>query len=135
MFQDKRKKAKVKEYQTNLKDRLFDFAVKNLELLTALDFSPESKVLRTQLAKAATSSGANYEEAQAGCSKSDFLNKISISLKEMRESNYWLRIIKKVIKLEHDKDRILDELILESVELKKMLGSIIVKGKKSKIYK
>ena len=125
----------MKKYQTDLKARLFDFAVKNLKLLTSLDYSPESKVLRTQLAKSATSSGANYEEAQAGCSKADFLNKISISLKEMRESNYWLRIIKRVIELGNDKERLLDELIIESVELTKMLASIIVKGKKSNVGK
>jgi len=53
----------------------------------------------------------------------------------MRESNYWLRIIRKVIKLEEDKEKILNELILESVELKGLLASSIVRDKKSKISK
>ncbi len=47
-----------------------------------------------QLAKSSTSVGANYEEAQAGASKADFKNKVKISLKEARESNYWLRVVK-----------------------------------------
>ncbi|WP_291093681.1 four helix bundle protein [Empedobacter sp. UBA6745] len=51
------------------------------------------KIIKYQLVKAATSIGANYEEAQAGSSKADFINKVDISLKEARESNYWLRLI------------------------------------------
>lgn len=47
-----------------------------------------------QLGKSSTSVGANYEEAQAGSSKADFKNKVRISLKEARESNYWLRVLK-----------------------------------------
>lgn len=70
--------------------------------------------------KSSTSSGANYEEAQGASSKPDFFNKISISLKEMRESNYWLRIIKEV----KESDTELDFLLKESIELKNILGSI-----------
>lgn len=56
--------------------------------------SSELNVIKYQLTKSATSIGANYEEAQAGSSKLDFTNKVRISLREMRESNYWLRILK-----------------------------------------
>lgn len=78
----------------NLNDRLFNFAVRVLKFLKKLPITPEMNVIRYQLAKCSTSSGANYEEAQAGSSKPDFNNKVRISLREMRESNYWLRIIK-----------------------------------------
>ncbi len=54
-------------------------------------------VVRYQLAKSSSSAGANYVETQAGSSKLDFNNKVWISLREMRESNYWLRIIKSTI--------------------------------------
>jgi four helix bundle protein len=37
--------------------------------------------------------GANYDEAQGAVSRADFSNKTGISLKEMRESNYWIRFI------------------------------------------
>ncbi len=84
------------------------------------------KIIRYQLTKSSTSSGANYEEAQAGSSKADFSNKVRISLREMRESNYWHRIIKEI------KPNNLDItesiwLINESSELKKILGSIVQK--------
>lgn len=50
-------------------------------------------VIKYQVVKSLTLSGANYKEAQAGSSKADFRNKVRISLHKMRESNYWLRII------------------------------------------
>jgi four helix bundle protein len=46
-----------------------------------------------QLAEAATSAGANLEEAKAAYSRRDFAAKTAISLKEMHETGYWLRVI------------------------------------------
>ena len=46
-----------------------------------------------QLIRSGTSIGANVEEAQNAESKSDFIHKMSISLKEARETSYWLKIL------------------------------------------
>jgi four helix bundle protein len=112
--------------KNDLSQRLFNFAVRTIIFLKTLPDSPEMKIIRYQLTKSSTSSGANYEEAQAGSSKADFSNKVRISLREMRESNYWHRIIKEI------KPNNLDItesiwLINESSELKKILGSIVQK--------
>ena len=115
----------------DLSERLFEFSVVCIKFLSELPYSPESKVIREQLTRSSTSSGANYEESQAGSSKADFINKVLISLKEMRESNYWLRLIKRVIKLNQEKNDKVEELIKESNELKKILGAIIVKARKN----
>jgi four helix bundle protein len=72
-------------------------------------------------------SGANYEESQGGSSKADFSNKVRISLREMRESNYWLRIIKRTV-TDINKTE-LEYLIKESTELKNILGSIVQKSR------
>jgi len=112
-----------------LGERLFGFTIDVLTFLSSLPKNPEAQVIRYQLAKASSSSGANYEEAQAGSSKPDFNNKVRISLREMRESNYWLRIIKATLEsnsLESD----LIFLIDESTQLKKILGSIVTKTNK-----
>lgn len=111
----------------DLSKRLFDFAAKVLLFLKALPKTPEGNVVRYQLAKAATSSGANYEESQAGSSKADFANKVRIALREMRESNYWLRLSKKCFKFSTQDKRTLEELITESKELWKILASILNK--------
>ncbi|MGA1977578.1 MAG: four helix bundle protein [Bacteroidales bacterium] len=113
------------EKKNDLCERLFEFAVRVIEFLKTLPFSPENKTIRTQLSKSACSSGANYEEAQSGSSKADFTNKVRISLREMRESNYWLRIIKRTGPKADSPE--LDYLIKESAELKNILGSIVQK--------
>jgi len=109
-----------------LSGRLFEFSVEAIKFSRKLPESPEYKVIRYQLIKSSTSSGANYEEAQAGSSRADFTNKIRISLREMRESNYWLRTIQKVFQNDYDNTG-LDILIQESKELKFILGSIVTK--------
>ena len=54
---------------------------------------PVQRHLAVQLVQAATSIGANLEEATAGQSKPDFIAPNVRSLKEARESRYWLRVI------------------------------------------
>ena len=113
------------DFRNELAERLFNFAVDVLRFLGTIENTPEGKTIRYQLAKSASSSGANYEEAQAGSSKADFSNKVRISLREMRESNYWLRlIIASDIKCNINTAEIL---LNESRELKNILGSIAQK--------
>ena len=115
--------------ENELQKRLFDFAVRILRFLPKMPKTTEFKVIKYQLAKCSTSSGANYEEAQAGSSRADFNNKIRISLREMRESNYWLRVINEILDNELQKEE-LKYLIKESKELKNILGSILIKTTK-----
>ena len=68
-------------------------------------------------------------ESQAGSSKADFNNKVRIALREMRESNYWLRMIKATL-TQNTADVELDFLIDESNQLKKILGAILTKTNK-----
>lgn len=75
-----------------------------------------------QFCKSSTSVGANYEEAQAGASKADFKNKCKICLKEARESNYWLRVLKELLEFE---DLELNLLLQESLEIKNIFGAIV----------
>ncbi|MHC1704321.1 MAG: four helix bundle protein [Tenuifilaceae bacterium] len=109
-----------------MQKRLFNFSVRIILALRELPNSNEYRVISYQLAKSSTSTSANYEEAQAAVSRNDFSNKIGISLKEIRESNYWIRLInaisKKIIEW--------DDLEKESEELMKILGSIYTKTSK-----
>lgn len=127
--QDKRQKDKIKveERKNDLAERLFEFAVRVIEFFKTLPYTPENKIIRGQLAKSSMSSGANYEESQGGSSKPDFTNKVRIALREMRESNYLLRIIKRTVPEANQEE--LDYLIKESFELKNILGSIVQKSR------
>ena len=80
--------------------------------------------MKRQIVKAATSSGANYEESQGSPTKPDAKTKIGISLKEMRESNYFLRIFNHLSLGDVKK---CSYLVQESSELKRILASIINK--------
>lgn len=107
-----------------LAKRLFDFAVRVLKYLKELTPNIQNDTISYQLSKSSTSAGANYEESQGASSKRDFHNKVRISLKEMRESNYWLRILRAIKETE---DNELDYLVDESEQLKKILGKICSK--------
>jgi four helix bundle protein len=117
----------MEERKNDLCDRLFEFTVRVIEFLKTLPFTPENKTIRIQLSKSACSSGANYEEVQSGSSRADFSNKVRISLREMRESNYWLRIIRRTVMKISIAEA--DYLINESKELKNILGSIVQKSR------
>ena len=78
----------------DLGERTFRFACDVVKYCREL--SKEPGVVRHiawQLAEAATSAAANYQEAKAAYSRKEFAAKTSISLKELRESNLWLRVV------------------------------------------
>ena len=76
----------------NISQRLLAFAAAALRVASHLSKSPEGRHVAKQLIVAATASGANYEEARGAESRPDFVHKIKVSGKEMRESHYWLRL-------------------------------------------
>lgn len=117
--------------KNDLSERLFEYSVRVIKFLRNLNDEPEIRIIKYQLIKSSTSTGANYEESQAGSSRADFNNKVRISLKEMRESSYWIRLLNAIL---HDnlKNEELEWLLNESEELCKILGSIAQKSRKDK---
>ncbi len=95
----------------DLEDRLINFAVSIIKACKYLDKSYASEHLSKQLIRSSTSVALNYGEARGGESTRDYLHKMKISLKELRESYINLKIIKGaelMSKLEL-LDRLLDE--------------------------
>lgn len=117
----------AKSYKIDLRDRLLDFSVNIIRFLSSLPENREFDVFRYQLSKSATSIGANYEEAQASTYK-EFVNRIRISLREAKETCYWMRILVK-LNIGNGPDR--DRLLKESNEISKIFGSILLKVLKS----
>ena len=74
-------------------DRLLDFSVCIGKVVDALPDTRLGRHVAGQLVRCGTSPAPNYDEACAAESKADFVHKISISLKELRESRNWLRLI------------------------------------------
>lgn len=113
-----------KEFAKKLEERTKNFAIAIIRLSTSLPKTPEALVLRNQLSKSGTSIGANYREANRSRSPRDFKNKLSISLAEASETDYWLDIIK-TLKL-GDVEKI-DEISKEAKELLAIFTAIINK--------
>lgn len=79
----------------NLEERLINFAVLIIEIINEMPASKAGNHLSGQLVRSGTSPALNYGEAQSGESRKDFIHKIKIILKELRESYNCLRIIYK----------------------------------------
>ena len=79
----------------NLSERLLEFGAKIVTLTSRLNRTIAERHIAGQLLRSGTSSGANYEEACAAESRADFLHKMQIVLKELRETSYWLKLTAK----------------------------------------
>ena len=108
-------------------ERTFAFALSVVRLCKECERrSATSRTLARQLLRAGTSIGANVEEAQAGQSRADFVNKYAIALKEARESHYWLRLL---IESGDTPAEPGAALLQEAEELKRIIASIIISAK------
>jgi four helix bundle protein len=76
-----------------LEDRLVDFAVSVIGIVEDLPNTKAGNHVGNQLIRSGTSPAPNYGEARRAESTRDFVHKIKISLKELRETHIWLRII------------------------------------------
>jgi len=79
----------------DLEDRLVDFAVLIIGIAESMPKSTAGGILSKQIIRSATSSALNYGEAQSGESRRDFVHKIKVVLKELRETGVSLKIIHK----------------------------------------
>lgn len=109
-----------------IKTKSFNFALRIVKLYQYLNETKREFILSKQLLRSGTSIGANIRESEHGQSKSDFIHKLSISLKEANESDYWLDLL--------FQSNYLDELQYNSLktdilELIKLLMSIIKSSK------
>ena len=78
-----------------IKNKSFDFALRIVKLYQYLSEQKKEFVLSKQLLRSGTSIGANIREADQAESKADFIHKLSISLKEANESEYWIELLYK----------------------------------------
>ena len=76
-----------------IKDKTYKFALDIIKIYQQM-INQNEFILSKQLVRSGTSIGANVEEATAAQSRKDFISKMSISSKEARETNYWLRLLR-----------------------------------------
>lgn len=120
-------KESTEKYYNPILEKSFKFAIRIIrfyKLKSSADYHLIS--LFKQLLRSGTSIGANVSEAQSAFTKKDFINKLGISLKESRETEYWLKLLKEseVISLKE-----FNSLYCDCEELSKLLTSIIKSSK------
>ena len=107
-------------------NRLTQFSISVCLLLEHLPHTLGIRRMGDQLLRSATSIGANYEEATAAESRADFIHKLQISLKESRETCYWLRVLGGCLTSQSDH---LQNVLDEACQIRAMLTKAVSTAK------
>jgi four helix bundle protein len=117
--------------ENQIVDLSFQFSVRIVNLYKYLTKTHSEYILSKQVLRSGTSIGANVTEAQDAQSKKDFISKLSIALKEARETHYWLRLLVETEYLPKENRRVIS--VFEELEVLIKLLVAIVKSTKSSL--
>jgi four helix bundle protein len=118
--------AEVRIDSEVLEQRLLDFAARCGRVVDALPETRMGKHVANQLVRCGTAAAPNYSEACAAESRKDFVHKLGIALKELRESRVWLQLS---VRCELLTNTSLEPLIEECNQLMRILGKSVVTAK------
>ena len=118
-----------KRRDQELANRLLKFATLVVRLCGQIPNTSAGNHVSEQLVGSGTSPGANYEEARGAQSLPDFIHKLSIALKELKESRYWLKVILEVPML---KSESVNPLLKECEELIAIIGKSVSTARRSR---
>ena len=88
--------ASASKIRYDLEERLLNYAVRIIRLVDALPATRAGRHVADQLLRCGTSPLANHGELQGAESRKDFIHKLGVCLKEIRESRRWLRLVHRV---------------------------------------
>jgi four helix bundle protein len=114
----------------DLENRLLEYSVKIIAIVEQLPNSRVGNHVAGQLIKSGTSPYPNHGEAQAAESSKDFVHKLRIALKELRETKRWLKLIKHIPLVKQTAN--IDATLAETEELIKIFVSSIHTAEKKK---
>lgn len=110
-----------------LRDKSFAFALRVVRLSQELQQNQKEFVLSKQILRSGTAIGALVREGEFAQSKSDFISKLSIALKEANETEYWILLLQEAKLI---KDELADSLQSDCKELIAMLVASVKTAKK-----
>lgn len=94
-FQNQSDDKNTQSLADKLEERLIDFAVRIVRLSASLPRTAARKHIAGQILRSGTSPAPNYGEARGAESYADFVHKLRVVLKELNETAFWLRILKR----------------------------------------
>ena len=124
-----RRKEPIQKRTFDLQERFIEYAVSIIKLVDNIPETKASKHICSQILRSGTSPAPNYGEAQGAESPSDFIHKLKIALKELRETEVWLKII---LRVEIIPTSQLSSMLMETDELIAILVKSIQTAKKNK---
>ena len=113
----------------DLSDRFEGFAAEVIKAIAKMKRNFAGRHIAGQLIRAATSAGANYEEACGAESRQDFIHKLQIVLKELRESLFWMRVS---LRADLVAVEVFGPLLREGNELTNIIAKSVVTAKRGK---
>jgi four helix bundle protein len=105
-----------------LEKRFIAFAAQILSISAKLPKTPQGRHICMQIVRSGTAPAANYGEARGAESRSDFIHKLGIVLKELNETAIWLEVISQTSVLQPDQ---IVAILAENRELAKIIGASI----------
>lgn len=111
------------EPKYDLEERLLEFAVRVIRVTESMNRSPAGIYVADQLLRSATSPYGHHGEAEGAESRDDFIHKLRVCYKELREARRWLRLVQRTPLTA--KPGLLDELVAEAGELVRIFAASI----------
>jgi len=118
----------MSSFSDDLSERFLTLAVNIIKIEKQLCKTYSGRHVYGQLFRSVTSSAANYEEARAAESRADFIHKMQIVLKELRETHFWVKLIISA-NIGPSEDEGLKFLFKESKELSSIIAKSIITTK------
>ncbi|MGB7793048.1 MAG: four helix bundle protein [Terrimicrobiaceae bacterium] len=112
----------------DLEDRLLEYAVRVIRVTESTKRTRAGLHIADQLLRAGTSPYGNHGEAEGAESRDDFIHKLRVCFKELRESRRWLKLIQRADLIE--KPELLGALINEADELVRIFAQSIQTARK-----
>ncbi len=123
---NEKRKMNNEKLKNPLKSKSYAFAIKIVKLCQSLVKEQKEFVLSKQILRSATSVGALIRESEFAASRKDFINKLTVSLKEANETEYWLMLLHDTDYLDKEKFEILQ------TECKELIAMLVKSVKTSK---
>jgi len=120
--------AKYDGTKFNLEDRLLEFTARLIKLVDALFASRAGNHVAGQLLRCGTSPFANHGEVQGAESRKDFIHKLGVCLKELKEIKRWIRLIARVELISAKRIR---PLLIETEELIRIFSASVRTAEKN----
>lgn len=112
----------------DIQERLIQFAARVIKVCDALPRTPAGRHIAGQFLRSGTSPAPNHGEARSAESTADFIHKLKVSVKELNESEVWIRII---IASDLMEAYLLEPLLDECIQLQRILNTSIKTARQS----